>query len=287
MVPGQKFVCNPSRYENWLQFDDPQSMRKVKLIPLSEEDNDLELSIKFCSNIFLRGLRMYCIEEKRNDRIIKFAETNEPGYYANSSAFVYDNDRLVKLSIETSTQNKTVYYNIRAEELEYKYLTWEESGLGDDKYYFSDEEGSIIDSPDNQVLQYSMPHHDTERVIEDITQVKIPKSVLTSNEFAKTFLKNLTGNQLETFADILNNEKLQILAKSLTNKQLQVLAENLTDKQYLALVDHLTNHQLQILTHTLDPEKLRIIVPLLNNDQVANLVTDFNLDQVKQILPHL
>ncbi|WP_265022822.1 magnesium transporter [Wolbachia endosymbiont (group B) of Ischnura elegans] len=178
-------------------------------------------------------------------------------------------------------------YNFVGEELKYKYLTWEESGLGDDKYYFSDKEGNIIDSPDNKILQYSMPHHDTAKVIEDITSSKIPKSVLISSEFAKTFFKNLTGNQLETLADILNNEKLQILAKSLTNKQLQVLAENLTDGQFLALVDHLTNHQLQALTHTLDSKKLGIIVPLLNENQVTNLVKDFNSDQVKQIFPHL
>ncbi|WP_264685277.1 magnesium transporter [Wolbachia endosymbiont (group B) of Parapoynx stratiotata] len=282
MVPGQQFSFGSSRYETYSNIEDPQSMKKVKLISLSEEDDTLELSIKFCSD-FLDRFGMYCVEEKQN----RYIRDDQPGYYKNSNSFAYDNDRLVKLSLNWGTGDKTGYHNFVGEELKYKYLTWEESGLGDDKYYFSDKEGNIIDSPDNKILQYSMPHHDTAKVIEDITSSKIPKSVLISSEFAKTFFKNLTGNQLETLADILNNEKLQILAKSLTNKQLQVLAENLTDGQFLALVDHLTNHQLQALTHTLDSKKLGIIVPLLNKDQVANLVTDFNLDQVKEIFPHL
>ncbi|WP_265030602.1 magnesium transporter [Wolbachia endosymbiont (group B) of Athalia cordata] len=282
MVPGQQFSCGSSGYETYSNIEDPQSMKEVKLIPLSEEDDTLELSIKFCSD-FLDRFGMYCVEEKQN----RYIRDDQPGYYKNSNSFAYDNDRLVKLSLNWGLRDNTGYHDFIGEELRYKYLTWEESGLGDDKYYFSDKEGNIIDSPDNKILQYSMPHHDTAKVIEDITSSKIPKSVLISNEFAKTFFKNLTGNQLETLADILNNEKLQILAKSLTNKQLQVLAENLTDGQFLALVDHLTNHQLQALTHTLDSKKLGIIVPLLNKDQVTNLVKDFNLDQVKQIFPHL
>ncbi|WP_395461209.1 MgtE intracellular N domain protein [Wolbachia endosymbiont (group B) of Ablattaria laevigata] len=282
MVPGQQFSCGSSGYETYSNIEDPQSMKKVKLISLSEEDDTLELSIKFCSD-FLDRFGMYCVEEKQN----RYIRDNQPGYYENSNSFAYDNDRLVKLSLNWGIRDKTGYHDFVGEELKYKYLTWEESDLSGDKYYFSDKEGNIIDSPDNKILQYSMPHHDTAKVIEDITSLKIPKSLLISNEFAKTFFKNLTGNQLETLTDILNNEKLQILAKSLTNKQLQVLAENLTDGQFLALVDHLTNHQLQALTHTLDSKKLGIIVPLLNENQVKNLVKDFNLDQVKQIFPHL
>ncbi|WP_264686783.1 MULTISPECIES: MgtE intracellular N domain protein [unclassified Wolbachia] len=282
MVPGQKFSSRMGRYDQCSQIDNPESLRKVKLTPLSEEDNNLELSIRLC-NSFLQNGVMYCVEEKQN----RYVHRGTPGYSENSNSFAYDNDRLVKLSLNWGIGDKTGYHNFVGEELKYKYLTWEESGLGDDKYYFSDKEGNIIDSPDNKILQYSMPHHDTAKLIEDITSSKIPKSVLISSEFAKTFFKNLTGNQLETLADILNNEKLQILAKSLTNKQLQVLAENLTDGQFLALVDHLTNHQLQALTHTLDSKKLGIIVPLLNKDQVENLVKDFNLDQVRQIFPHL
>ncbi|WP_264682703.1 MULTISPECIES: MgtE intracellular N domain protein [unclassified Wolbachia] len=282
MVPGQQFSCGSSGYETYSNIEDPQSMKKVKLISLSKEDDTLELSIKFCSD-FLDRFGMYCVEEKQN----RYIRDDKPGYYKNSNSFAYDNDRLVKLSLNWGIRDKTGYHDFVGEELKYKYLTWEESGLGDDKYYFSDKEGNIIDSPDNKILQYSMPHHDTAKVIEDITSSKIPKSVLISSEFAKTFFKNLTGNQLETLADILNNEKLQILAKSLTNEQLKVLAENLTDGQFLALVDHLTCHQLQALTHTLDSKKLGIIVPLLNKDQVTNLVKDFNPDQVKQIFPHL
>ncbi|WP_353281452.1 MgtE intracellular N domain protein [Wolbachia endosymbiont (group B) of Horisme vitalbata] len=282
MVPGQQFSCGSSEYERYYNIENPKSMKKVKLISLSEEDDTLELSIKFCSD-FLNRFGIYCVEEKQN----RYIRDGQPGYSKNSNSFAYDNDRLVKLSLKWGIEDKTGYHDFVGEELKYKYLTWEESGLGDDKYYFSDKEGNIIDSPDNKILQYSMPHHDTAKLIEDITSSKIPKSVLISSEFAKTFFKNLTGNQLETLADILNNEKLQILAKSLTNKQLQVLAENLTDGQFLALVDHLTNHQLQALTHTLDSKKLGIIVPLLNKDQVENLVKDFNSDQVKQIFPHL
>ncbi|MFT4313763.1 MAG: MgtE intracellular N domain protein [Wolbachia pipientis] len=256
-------------------------MKKVKLIPLSGEDDTLELSIKFCSD-FLDRFGMYCVEEK----IARYVRDDRPGYYENSSSFAYDNDRLVKLSVNWGMRNNTGYHDFIGKTVKYKYVTWEESDIGDNKYYFSDKMGNSINSPDNEILQYSMPHYDTARVIEDITSLKIPKSVLTSNEFTETFLRNLTGNQLKTLTDILNNDKLQILAKSLTNKQLQILAENLTDEQFQALVDHLTDHQLQTLTHTLDPEKLRIIVPILNKDQITNLVKDLNLDQVKAIFPH-
>ncbi|BET30205.1 MAG: hypothetical protein ABS251_02180 [Wolbachia endosymbiont of Ephestia elutella] len=212
MRPGQQFLCSTGYYETYSNIENPQSMKKVKLIPLSEEDDTLELSIKFCSD-FLDRFGMYCVEEKQN----RYIRDDQPGYYENSNSFAYDNDRLVKLSVNWGLRDKTGYHDFIGEELKYKYLTWEESDLGDDKYYFSDKEGNIIDSPDNKILQYSMPHHDTAKVIEDITSSKIPKSVLISSEFAKTFFKNLTGNQLETLTDILNNEKLQILAKSLTN----------------------------------------------------------------------
>ena len=282
MVPGQQFSCGFSGHERYSNIENPKSMKKVKLISLSEEDDTLELSIKFCSD-FLNRFGMYCVEEKQN----RYIRDDQPGYYKNSNSFAYDNDRLVKLSLNWGIGDKTGYHNFVGEELKYKYLTWEESGLGDDKYYFSDKEGNIIDSPDNKILQYSMPHHDTAKLIEDITSSKIPKSVLISSEFAKTFFKNLTGNQLETLADILNNEKLQILVKSLTNKQLQVLAENLTDEQLQALVDHLTNHQLQTLARELNPEKLQIIIPILNDDQLGALVRDLHPEQVREILPHL
>lgn len=282
MRPGQQFSCRFGNYETYSNIENPRSMKKVKLIPISEEDDTLELSIKFCSD-FLDRFGMYCVEEK----IARYIRNDRPGYYENSNSFAYDNDRLVKLSVNWGIRNNTGYHDFIGEELKYKYLTWEESGLDDDKYYFSDKEGNIIDSPDNEILQYSMPHHDTAKVIEDITSFKIPKSVLISNDFAETFLRNLTGNQLKTLTDILNNEKLQILAKSLTNKQLQVLAENLTDEQLKALVDHLTNHQLQTLAQELNPEKLQIIVPILNDAQLEALVRDLHPEQVKEILPHL
>ncbi|MFP3023721.1 MAG: MgtE intracellular N domain protein, partial [Wolbachia sp.] len=282
MRPGQQFSCGFNRYETYSNIENPQSMKKVKLIPLSEEDDTLELSIKFCTE-FLDRLGMYCVEEKQN----RYIRNDEPGYSENSSSFAYDNDRLVKLSVNWGIRDKTGYHDFIGEKLEYKYLTWEESDIGDNKYYFSDKEGNVIDSSDNETLQYSMPHYDTAKVIEDITSVKIPKSVLISSEFAKTFFKNLTGNQLETLVDILSDEKLKTLVENLPDKQIPVLAESLTDNQFRALVDHLTDHQLHTLAYELNPEKLQIIVPILNDAQLEALVRDLNPEQVKEILPHL
>lgn len=94
MRPGQQFSCSAGYYETYSNIDNPKSMKKVKLIPLSEEDDTLELSIKFCSD-FLDRLGMYCVEEKRN----RYIRDDQPGYYENSNSFAYDNDRLVKLSV--------------------------------------------------------------------------------------------------------------------------------------------------------------------------------------------
>lgn len=281
MVPGQQFSCGSNYYSTYSNIQNPQSMKKVKLIPLSGEDDTLELSIKFCSN-FLNRIGMYCIEEKHN----RYIRSDIPGYSENTSSFAYDNDRLVKLSVNLVIRNNTGYYDFIGETVKYEYLTWEESDIGDNKYYFSDKMGNFINSPDNETLQYSMPHYDTAKVIEDITSLKVPKSVLISNVFTETFFKGLTEKQLNTLVNTLSNGQLQKIIPELSSKQLQVLAENLTDNQLRALVDHLTDHQLQTLTHTLDPEKLRIIVPILNKDQITNLVKDLNLDQVKAIFPH-
>lgn len=282
MVPGQQFSCKPSYYETYSNIQNPESMKKVKLIPISEEDDTLELSIKFCTE-FLDRLGMYCVEEKQN----RYVLSDKPGYSENTSSFAYDNDRLVELSISWGLRDNTGYHDLIGKILRYKYVTWEESGLDDDKYYFSDEEGNIIDSPHNKVLQYSMPHHNAAKVIEDMTSLKIPKSVLISNEFTETFLSNLTGNQLKTLANTLSNEQLQKITPELNSNQLQVLAEHLTDNQLQALVNHLTNHQLQTLAQELNPEKLQIIVPILNDAQLEALVRDLNPEQVKEILPHL
>ncbi|OAB81899.1 hypothetical protein WSTR_03630 [Wolbachia endosymbiont of Laodelphax striatellus] len=282
MEPGPKFSCViPLLGTKWSQIESP-IMKKVKLIPLSEEDNELELSIRLCSN-FLKNKVMQCIEEKEN----RMVYPGVPGYLERSNSFAYDNGRLVKLSSEWVPEDDTAYVQFLAEELQYKYLTWEELGIDNDKYYFSDIEGNIIDSPHNKLLQYSMPHYYAAKVIEDMTLLKIPKSVLTSSEFSKTFLRNLTENQLEILVNLISDEKLKTLVKNLSDKQIPVLAENLSDKQFLVLVDHLTNHQLQTFAHTLDPGKLQIITPLLNKDQLANLVKDLNLDQVREIFPHL
>lgn len=282
MVPGQQFSCKSTVYETYSNIHNPESMKKVKLIPLSGEDDTLELSIKFCTN-FLDRLGMYCVEEKQN----RYVLSDTPGYSENTSSFAYDNDRLVKLSVNWGIRNKTGYHDFIGKTVKYEYLTWEESDLDDDKYYFSDKMGNFINSPDNETLQYSMPHYDTAKVIEDITSFKIPKSVLISNEFTETFLKGLTENQLKTLANTLSNGQLQKIIPELSSNQLQVLAENLTDNQFRALVDHLTNHQLQTLAQELNPEKLQIIVPILNDAQLEALVRDLNPEQVKEILPHL
>ncbi|WP_375604136.1 MgtE intracellular N domain protein [Wolbachia endosymbiont of Anurida maritima] len=282
MVPGQQFSCKSTVYETYSNIHNPESMKKVKLIPLSGEDDTLELSIKFCTN-FLDRLGMYCVEEKQN----RYVLSDTPGYSENTSSFAYDNNRLVKLSVNWGIRNKTGYHDFIGKTVKYEYLTWEESDLDDDKYYFSDKMGNFINSPDNETLQYSMPHYDTAKVIEDITSFKIPKSVLISNEFTETFLKGLTENQLKTLANTLSNGQLQKIIPELSSNQLQALAENLTDNQFRALVDHLTNHQLQTLAQELNPEKLQIIVPILNDAQLEALVRDLNPEQVKEILPHL
>ncbi|WP_265022782.1 hypothetical protein [Wolbachia endosymbiont (group B) of Ischnura elegans] len=106
MVPGQQFSCGSSGYETYSNIEDPQSMKKVKLISLSEEDDTLELSIKFCSD-FLDRLGMYCVEEKQN----RYIRDDQPGYYKNSNSFAYDNDRLVKLSLNWGIGDKTGYHN--------------------------------------------------------------------------------------------------------------------------------------------------------------------------------
>ena len=169
--------------------------------------------------------------------------------------------------------------SIKSKKLEYKYVTWEDSDTGNNKYYFSDEAGNIIDSPDNEVLQDIMLYYG-ERHIRDVL-------LLLSSTFTKVFIQGLTDDQLKTLTNTLSNEQLQKIIPELSSSQLQTLAKNLTDNQLQALVDHLTNHQLQTLAQELNPEKLQIIVPILNDAQLEALVRDLNPEQVKEILPHL
>jgi len=303
MVPGEKLSKKTFPYLSWPDFDRSQSVKKVKLISLEKGDEVIELPISFCSNPFSGNL-IDCVREKENILTNQIILISKYVDFKNSYAFVYYDDVLVKLSMKLPCtiakdcidRFKTV---VKSERLEYNYLTLEESDTSDNKYYFSDDQGNIIDSPDNDSLQYLELY--TKKEVTEITKDILPKvleNIMLSKAFVKVFVEKLTENQLKTFANSLSNEQLQVLAQNLTDGQLQkitpelssnqlkVVAENLIDEQLQTFVDHFTNHQLQTLTHTLDPEKLRIIVPILNKDQITNLVKDLNLDQVKAIFPH-
>ncbi|WP_349967276.1 magnesium transporter MgtE N-terminal domain-containing protein [Wolbachia endosymbiont of Armadillidium arcangelii] len=156
---------------------------------------------------------------------------------------------------------------------ECEYITLEGSG-NDYQLYLSDSRGNPVEDENPQtptflvesiVLNNSILYNDYSNL----------KEIISSNIFTKFFIKDLTENQLKTFANALSNE------------QLQILVQNLTDNQLQALVDHLTNHQLQTLAQELNPEKLQIIVPILSGAQLGALVEDLRPEQVKEILPHL
>ncbi|WP_264336473.1 MULTISPECIES: magnesium transporter MgtE N-terminal domain-containing protein [unclassified Wolbachia] len=303
MVPGQR-VFNETRMRifqgsvdgeelTWNSFD------KIGFIPLDDEDSRvLDLPIKFC-NASSDGpfTIVACIKENFKDLkqtsyrcnkeeglitnckfpVVPFRNA-KLGYENNLHSFVYLNEKLMKISIDYEVSKLSDYstryiYVLKAQPVEYKYVTWEESG-NTYKYYFSDDQGNIIDSPDNQALQY-IERHVKEEVIQDIISSKIPEDIILSKTFAKIFVEKITHNQLVTFTHTLNNE------------QIQVLAESFTDNQFRALVDHLTNHQLHTLAQELDPEKLQIIIPILNDDQLGALVRDLHPEQVREILPHL
>jgi Mg/Co/Ni transporter MgtE len=303
MVPGQR-VFNETRMRifqgsvdgeelTWNSFD------KIGFIPLDDEDGRvLDLPIKFCNAPSDGPFTIVaCIKENRKDLKQTSYRCNKEeglitnckfpvapfrnaklGYENNLHSFVYLNEKLMKISIDYEVSKLSDYstryiYVLKAQPVEYKYVTWEESG-NTYKYYFSDDQGNIIDSPDNQALQY-IERHVKEEVIQDIISSKIPEDIILSKTFAKIFVEKITHNQLETIANTLNSD------------QLQVLAGNLTDNQFRALVNHLTDHQLHTLAQELNPEKLQIIVPILNDAQLEALVRDLNPEQVKEILPHL
>lgn len=303
IVPGQG-VFNETRMRIFQGSVDGEELtwnnfNKIWFTPLDDEDDRvLDLPIKFCNAPNDGPFTIVaCIKENGKDLkqtsyrcdkgeglitnckfpVVPFRNA-KLGYENNLHSFVYLNEKLMKISIDyevskPSDYNTKYIYVLKAQPVEYKYVTWEESG-DTYKYYFSDDQGNIIDSPDNEALQY-IEWHVKEEVIQDIVSSKIPVNIMLSKAFAKIFVENLTENQLEALANTLNNE------------QLQVLAENLTDNQFRALVDHLTDHQLQTLTQELNPEKLQIIVPILNDAQLEALVRDLNPEQVKEILPHL
>lgn len=276
MVPGEELSKGFGSSVYWPDFSRFQSVKKVKLVQLEKEDEAIELPIRLCGDNIARD-GFYCIRDEEGNALKSILSRNKPGYSENDCAFVYYGDMLVKLSMESKFISRgdggsSLLNNVKSERSKHSYVTQEE--LDDTyKYYFSDYQGNIINSPDNQALQY-IGLDVSEETIKDILS-KIPENIRLSKMFAKIFVEGLTEGQLE------------ILANTLRPGQIEDLVEHLTDNQWQALVSHLTNHQLHILVHELNQEKLKIIVPLLNKDQVTNLVKDFNLDQVKEIFPHL
>lgn len=290
MVPGKEVLKDQVRHNIDWSRTHRTPVKKVELVPLDDKnDVVLNLPAKFCGDLCKD--RFICIEENEEGLASKVKYDSNSDYVNNKHALVYYSNTLVKLSIATNFVKGMVISGCRStvgsERLKYQYVTWEESDTGNNKYYFSDREGNIIDSPDNEALQDIMLYCGERQMIRDIVLPNIPESILLSNAFAKIFAENLTENQLKTLANTLSNEQLQKIIPELNSNQLQVLAEHLTDNQLQALVDHLTNHQLQTLAQELNPEKLQIIVPILNDAQLEALVRDLNPEQVKEILPHL
>ncbi len=286
MIPGKEvFRKTPTTRIKWPEGNDPtMPIKKVELVSLDDK-NDVVLgllTIKLCSSSCLDSY--ICLEEENEGNLVAkdYKSDSNLDYVKSNHTFVYYGNELAKLSYtrELVQPFKTMCSSsIKSKKLEYKYVTWEDSDTGNNKYYFSDEAGNIIDSPDNEVLQDIMLYYG-ERHIRDVL-------LLLSNAFTKVFIQGLTDDQLKTLTNTLSNEQLQKIIPELSSSQLQTLAENLTDEQLQALVDHLTNHQLQTLAQELNPEKLQIIVPILNDAQLEALVRGLNPEQVKEILPHL
>ncbi|WP_341811352.1 magnesium transporter MgtE N-terminal domain-containing protein [Wolbachia endosymbiont (group A) of Oxytorus armatus] len=286
MIPGKEvFRKTPTTRIKWPEGNDPtMPIKKVELVSLDDK-NDVVLGllpIKLCSSSCLDSY--ICLEEENEGNLVAkdYKSDSNLDYVKSNHTFVYYGNELAKLSYtrELVQPFKTMCSSsIKSKKLEYKYVTWEDSDTGNNKYYFSDEAGNIIDSPDNEVLQDIMLYYG-ERHIRDVL-------LLLSSTFTKVFIQGLTDDQLKTLTNTLSNEQLQKIIPELSSSQLQTLAKNLTDNQLQALVDHLTNHQLQTLAQELNPEKLQIIVPILNDAQLEALVRDLNPEQVKEILPHL
>ncbi|MDV6248892.1 magnesium transporter MgtE N-terminal domain-containing protein [Wolbachia endosymbiont of Zaprionus taronus] len=286
MIPGKEvFRKTPTTRIKWPEGNDPtMPIKKVELVSLDDK-NDVVLGllpIKLCSSSCLDSY--ICLEEENEGNLVAkdYKSDSNLDYVKSNHTFVYYGNELAKLSYtrELVQPFKTMCSSsIKSKKLEYKYVTWEDSDTGNNKYYFSDEAGNIIDSPDNEVLQDIMLYYG-ERHIRDVL-------LLLSNAFTKVFIQGLTDGQLKTLANTLSNEQLQKIIPELSSSQLQALAENLTDEQLQALVDHLTNHQLKTLAQELNPEKLQIIVPILNDTQLEALVRKLNSEQVKEVLPHL
>ncbi|MBS9531460.1 MULTISPECIES: magnesium and cobalt transport protein CorA [unclassified Wolbachia] len=277
MVPGEELSKGFGNNVYWPEFSLFQSVKKVKLVQLGKEDETIELPIRLCGNNIL-GDTFYCIRNEEGNTLKGSFSRDKPCYTKNSCAFVYYNDMLVKLSMKSYSVDceegcsGTLRNDIKSERSKYIYVTQEE--LSDTyKYYFSDYQGNIVNSPDNQALQY-IGLDVSEETVKNILS-KIPENIILSKVFAKIFVGGLTEDQLET------------LTHTLSEVQIENLVKHLTDNQWKTLVSHLTNHQLHILAYELNPEKLQIIIPILNDDQLGALVRELNPEQVREILPHL
>lgn len=287
MVPGkylgleEKMVCYTDKkvclsgsfsFRDNANFSKPYKIAKLAFIPLNDESAEvLTLNVNLCqfhSRFYL------CLNESRHNL--------RPGtsyqFDSTDDSFIYLNDQLVNVVTNIDEGSRYMGGRFLAQTVWYQYVTRDESG----KYYFSDREGNIIDSPYNKALQKNIVPC-SEKEIEEIANnmlLDIPIQL-------QKIILELNSNQLQILAQNLTNEQLQKIIPELSSNQLQVLAENLTDNQFRALVDHLTDHQLHTLAQELNPEKLQIIVPILNDAQLEALVRDLNPEQVKEILPHL
>ncbi|MCM1002647.1 magnesium transporter MgtE N-terminal domain-containing protein [Wolbachia pipientis] len=284
---------------------DKPRITEAAFIPLYDKSGEiLKLPVKFCTNVGQHSAAsdiVKCIEEREGDlkaqsysckwkeELSKY-DTNCTIYgqrhkhvvdhVNDENSFVYLNDELVNITSQRFAAREPqsphqLYWPpfLLVQPAKYQYITRDESG----KYYFSDREGNIIDSPDNEVLQKSIAPCSREEAKEIISNVlsNISDYILSSNVFIKFLVKGLSDEQLKTFTNTINDKQLQAIAKYLTDDQLQ------------ALVDHFTNHQLETLAQELNETKLKIIVPTLNEDQLGSLVRGLEPDQVKNLLPHL
>ncbi|MDX5518154.1 MAG: hypothetical protein O7177_00905 [Wolbachia endosymbiont of Andrena agilissima] len=215
MIPGKEvFRKTPTTRIKWPEGNDPtMPIKKVELVSLDDK-NDVVLGllpIKLCSSSCLDSY--ICLEEENEGNLVAkdYKSDSNLDYVKSNHTFVYYGNELAKLSYtrELVQPFKTMCSSsIKSKKLEYKYVTWEDSDTGNNKYYFSDEAGNIIDSPDNEVLQDIMLYYG-ERHIRDVL-------LLLSNAFTKVFIQGLTDDQLKTLANTLSNEQLQKIIPELT-----------------------------------------------------------------------
>ncbi|WP_341813358.1 hypothetical protein [Wolbachia endosymbiont (group B) of Germaria angustata] len=221
IVPGKEVPNNKIKFIKWLDRDNSNaSIKKVELVPLDDKNDRVldSLPIKFCSKNLCRE-QFLCIEEENEGSLTtkNLKPDSNLDDINNKYTFVYLDDRLVILGMKANpdlfmfTGTLTCTSTIWKKGLQYQYVTWEESDASNNKYYFSDREGSILDSPYNETLQNIMSYYGEKQIIRDIILPNISKSILLSSAFAKVFAEDLTENQLEVFANTLNSDQLQAL----------------------------------------------------------------------------